>query len=84
MPGCFLKLKHVTGDQLQLATFNPNCKMHTNVDASGVGLGATLMQIQHSKEVIISAGSHTWTLAEWNYSTAERKCSVVSRFGLNE
>ncbi len=58
---------------MMLALFDPRCPRHLNTDASGVGLGATLTQIQGGKEVTISCASHTLSATEHNYSTVEKE-----------
>ncbi len=51
----FEKLKMMITSHLQLSLFDPHCPMHVNMDASDVGLGATLTQEQGGKEVTIAA-----------------------------
>ncbi len=51
-------------ERLLLAIFGPCCETSVNGDASDVGLGAMLTQIQHGKEVTISSASHTLSSAE--------------------
>ncbi len=45
----FDQLKTAIASHLQLSLFDPHCPMHVNVDASDVGLGATLTQEQGGK-----------------------------------
>ncbi len=60
----FEQLKIIIRLHLKLALFDPCCDMHINVDASNVGLGATLTQIQGGQEVMITRGSHTLSETE--------------------
>ncbi len=58
--------------------------MHVNVDASDVGLGASLAQMQNGIEVTISCASHTLSSTEQHYSASEKEALlclwVVERF----
>ncbi len=65
----FDQLKTMIASHLQLSLFDPHCPMHVNVDASDVGLGATLTQEQVDKEVTICCASHTLSATECHYST---------------
>ncbi len=67
----FDSVKAAIGDHLLLMVFDPRCETHVNVDASGVGLGASLTQIQGGQEVTISCASHTLTATEHCYSAAK-------------
>ncbi len=65
--------KRIT-EHLLLAIFDLRCETSVNCDASDVGLGATLTQIQHGKEVTISSASHTLSSVERNFAAAEKEC----------
>ncbi len=45
----FNAIKDSISTHMQLALFDPCCSTHLNTDASGVGLGATLTQLQAAK-----------------------------------
>ncbi len=66
-PDCqeaFDLLKIAIRDHLLLAIFNPRCEMHVNVNALGVGLGASLNEMQSSQGVTISCASHMLSATE--------------------
>ncbi len=64
-------VKTVIRDHLLLVIFNPRYEMHMNVNASGVGLGASLTQMQGSQDVTISCAMHMLLATERRYSAAE-------------
>ncbi len=64
-------VKTAIGHHLLLAIFNHCCEMHVNIDASGVGLGASLTQIQGGQEVTILYASHMLSATEQCYSAAK-------------
>ncbi len=63
-------------EHLQLTLFDPRCETHVNVDASDVGLGASLTQMQNGVEVTVSCASHTLSLTEQCYSASEKEVLV--------
>jgi transposase InsO family protein len=69
----FNNVKEAIATRLPLAIFDPNAETFVTVDASNVGLGAELAQIQHGKRVPIQFASHTLTSAEANYATNEKE-----------
>lgn len=69
----FETLKAVMADQLALHIFDPSAKTILTTDASDVGIGAVLSQVQRNKEVPIAFASHTLSPTERNYATNERE-----------
>jgi len=70
----FDALKSQIASPQVLAVFNPNCETILTTDASKVGLGAVLSQLQDGKERPIAFAAHTLIQRERNYSTPEREC----------
>ncbi len=58
-------------DGLKVYIYNPRNETFLSTDASSVGLGAILTQMQDGKEVTICCSANTLTPHEWNYSTGE-------------
>ena len=69
----FQNLKDAISEELQLSIFDPNAPTIVTVDASDVGLGAQLSQVQDGREVPIQFASHTLTTRERNFATNERE-----------
>ncbi|MCP4489745.1 MAG: hypothetical protein GY820_20880, partial [Gammaproteobacteria bacterium] len=69
----FDTLKKLVQDKLNVFIFDPNCATFLTTDASDVGLGAVLSQLQNGKEVPISFASHTLSPRERNFATNERE-----------
>ena len=63
----------------QLHTVDRNAPYILETDASGIGLGACLKQVQGGQEVVLGYFSCGLTSAEKNYSTFERKLYAVVR-----
>ena len=59
--------------RLPLAIFDPNASTFVTVDASDVGLGAELSQIQEGRRVSIQFALHTLSPAERNYAVNEKE-----------
>ena len=64
----------MVAEKLQIYIFDPNCPTFMSTDASDVGIGAVLSQVQNNREVPIAFASHTLQQHERNYSTGEREC----------
>ncbi len=83
----FDKVKEQISTHILLHHFDPHCLTRVNTDASDYGLGFTLTQIQHGKEVTIAYASKTLSKAERNYAPAEKEaltciwaCEKFSKF----
>ncbi len=59
--------------KLRVFIFDPNCHTILTTDASDVGLGCVLSQVQNGKEMPIAFASHTLQQRERNYATNERE-----------
>ena len=70
-----LKLK--VQEALPLHIFDPNKPTVITTDASEVGIGATLTQVDQGKEVPISCFNRTLSPSERNYSATEREAFAV-------
>ena len=55
--------------------FSRPFKLYT--DASNVGLGAVLAQVQGGRERIICCASRSLNKAEWNYTTTKKECLAI-------
>ncbi len=69
----FNDIKGTVTEYLQLALFNPRCETHVSIDASDVGLGASLTQMQNGVEVTVSCASHTLSSTEQRYLALEKE-----------
>ncbi len=69
----FETLKRLVASNLKLAIFDPSAPTMVTTDASDIGLGAMLSQIQNGKEVPVSFASHSLQPRERNFATNERE-----------
>ncbi len=60
-------------ENLRVYIFNPNCPTILTTDASEIGLGAELAQIQNGREVPIAFSAKTLSERQRNYSASERE-----------
>ncbi len=66
-------LKGKLVESLRVYIFNPNCPMILTTDASEIGLGAELAQIQNGREVLIAFSAKTLSERQRNYSASEQE-----------
>lgn len=69
----FQVVKDSIYNEVTLSIFDPHASTIVTVDASDIGLGAQLSQIQRNVEVPIQFASHTLSDRERNYATNERE-----------
>ena len=69
----FRDLKHAIAGNIKNFIFDPNAPTFVTTDASDVGLGAVLSQIQNGREVPIAHASHTLQPRERNYAVNEKE-----------
>ena len=69
----FEQLKETISSSLHLAIFDPNLPTVVTVDASDVGLGAQLSQLQDGREIPVQFASHTLQDRERNFATNEKE-----------
>ena len=73
----FLTLKEEVKKQLKLHIFQPDALTYVTTDASDVGLGATLTQLQNGKIHPIAYFNKTLSAAERNYAENEKEALAV-------
>ena len=66
-----------------LAHYDPAQKTELRVDASNLGLGAHLVQIDGDRKQLLACASRTLLKHERNYSTTEKECLAIV-FGLKK
>ena len=66
-----------------LAHYDPAQKTELRVDASNLGLGAHLVQIDGERKQLLACASRTLLKHERNYSTTEKECLAIV-FGLKK
>ena len=73
----FQELKTRLANHVTLGYFCPDCETKLIVDASPVGLGAVLVQIQNGEERVISYASRSLSDTEKRYSQTEKEALGV-------
>ena len=69
----FDKLKAAISEGVKMFIFDPNAPTFVSVDASDVGIGGVLSQIQNGREVPIAHASHTLQERERAYAVNEKE-----------
>ena len=69
----FNTLKKMVCQELKLGIFDPQLPTYVTTDASDVGIGAVLSQLQNGIDTPIAFGHHTLIQHERNYATNERE-----------
>ena len=80
MEEAFVTLKHKMQEDLQLAypDYSPDAaKLELSVDASGVGAGGCLSQVQEGEPRIIGYASIAFSKAQLSYSTLEKELAAI-------
>ncbi|MCP3663559.1 MAG: hypothetical protein GY696_13890 [Gammaproteobacteria bacterium] len=75
----FQTLKEMLAKNLKVHIFDPNAKTIVTTDASNVGMGALLSQVQDSKELPIAFFNRTLDPAERNYAANEKEALACVR-----
>ena len=78
----FVSLKEKLSSPPVLAYPDFSCEFILDTDASNVGMGAVLSQVQNGKEVVIAYGSKKFNRAQRNYSVTRREMNALVYFCL--
>ena len=76
----FEKLKQIICCDLKLSPFDPTAQTYVTTDASNVGIGGVLSQLQNGKEVPIAYGHKTLDQRQRNYSAGEKEALAAMYF----
>ena len=76
----FQKLKEMISCDLKLGIFDPQFTTILSTDASDVGIGGVLSQVQFGKEIPIAFGHHTLSPRERGWAVNEREAFAAMYF----